>query len=113
MGLDAKALEGTEKFGGLKSVAEMGKQKGECALPGERARRRSANHHSSAARLAGSAGYEDLGRGKRCFIFDVVDDCQRCVRVRVLDEIPLSRVPRRLARCTGHVDKHGRIGRAG
>ncbi len=30
----AKALEGAEKLGGLKSVAEMGKQKDESALPG-------------------------------------------------------------------------------
>ena len=54
-----------------------------------------------------------LGGGKRCFIIDVVDDRQGCVRVRVLDEVPLSRVERRLARCTRHVDKLGRIGRTG
>ncbi len=33
-GGDAKAVEGAEKFGDLKSVAEMGKEKGESALPG-------------------------------------------------------------------------------
>ena len=33
-GGDAMAVEGAEKFGGLKSVAEMGKEKGESALPG-------------------------------------------------------------------------------
>ncbi len=33
-GGDAKAVEGAEKFGGLKSAAEMGTEKGESALPG-------------------------------------------------------------------------------
>ena len=32
-GGDAKAVEGAEKFVGLKSVAEMGKEKGENVLP--------------------------------------------------------------------------------
>ncbi len=59
-----------------------------------------------------SPGDEGLGR-ERCVIFDVVDDCQRRINIRMLDEIPFSRVLRGFARCTGHVDKHRRIGRAG